>query len=654
MANTVTPSPAKLRTVKRKPVPLFEPEIDELGPRDSVTRTDSLGSDTPAASSSGVFSSTTTPQFDLEKTFPAILAPIKYLHNVAETQDLDSLRALALVFSQCLSTILYSMSRLPKDIRDASTYKLSECGVQFSRQLFLSHVNKLDLDGFEPANRREFIWQSLQLLDMTMSTLKGFMQAAERELQQTKPLPEPPVEFEEEEEAEAYCDETSGAGEESGPFSERASTDKTCVAEVDELGSIAKHSIKSRKRRLASLLRPFSTSLCRKSKHIRISTTPTDTSSAWEKPTTPAGHACPTTDIRNSIAIFPELFDGKLDNAITHPEDSTELFVDRNGVLQLASMKGLVRYLTSTASDDDLELADVFFLCFRYFSTPALVLDAFIERYRETLPDCLLPDQARIESLHIKMRIARLLHKWVDLHWRHSDDHAVFATLTQFAFSDLSQDLPREVSSKIINTLHDAACAKEHNGRRLEKTVESVQHSSPVEELSSIWEPRDKKAMMKGEFTKIKLSHFASPQGLELLTHQLTLILWEKFRDFKPEDAARFWVEEASGRTTDGIPNDAGLKVTTYASFEKALHLWALDVIVSAPSMESRIEKVKFFLEWAQVRFRYAAMISANACVRLQECHKIRNYAGSWALFSACDRQSLVGSSLVCTMAARL
>jgi len=590
--------------VKRKPVPVFIPEIDEIEPRDSASSPPDDNSD---ACSSGAFRPAAA-QFDLEKTFPAILAPITLLHKVAETQDLDSLRALARVFSHCLSTILHSMTQLPRDVRCASAFQLSECGVQFSKQLFLSHVNQLDAEGFKPPNRREFIWQSLQLLDMTMSTLKGFMQAAERELQQTKPLPDPPLEFDEEVE---YDDKNNGAGEEAHLSSENASTDKSSVADVDELGSIAKPSTKSHKRGLASLIIPFFDK--RSTTHSKSSSPPKGTSAVCEKIIRPGSPVCPTTDIRNSIALFPELFDGKLENSISHPEDSTELFVDKNGILQLASMKGLVRYLTSTASDNDLELADVFFLCFRYFATPALVLEAFIERYNEKLPDSLSPEQVRIESLHIKMRVARLLHKWVDLHWRHSDDHAVFSTLTQFAFTDLSQDLPREVSSKIINTLHHAACSRVHNGRRLEITVESVRHSSSMEEFSSVWEPRDKKAMMKGEFAKIKLSQFASPQGLELLTHQLTLILWEKYRDFQPEDAARFWVEEASGKTTDGVSNDAGQKVTTYASFEKALHLWALDVIVSAPSMECRIEKIRFFLDWAQVCFVMPAVVSAHA-----------------------------------------
>jgi hypothetical protein len=107
--------------------------------------------------------------------------------------------------------------------------------------------------------------------------------------------------------------------------------------------------------------------------------------------------------------------------------------------------------------------------------------------------------------------------------------------------------------------------------------------------------------MVMGDFTNIKLSDFASPQGMALLTHQLTALFWEKYQDFQPEDAARFWVEEATGKSTYGASNDAGEKVTTYASFEKALHLWALDVIVSVESMEDRIHKVQFVLEWARV-----------------------------------------------------
>jgi hypothetical protein len=581
----------------------------------------STGSDNSAVSSTCILS-LNAPQFDIERTFPAILNPIRLFREAADAQDISSIRSLHITILHGLTTVMRSLSRLPKDVRDASSYRSAESGVRHYKLLFMSNVQLLDDKESEPVCRGRYIQQTLQSLDAVMSSLKRLMQVAEREMRQLKPLPDTPEECEEDAEpetaegktdqpneacrtetAEANTDHPSGAyrtsllSGDTHQSSEGSSTERTCVEEApDELGALIEpQAFRRSKRGLTAILKPLSVCLRRKISQPFLKA---DDAAPVEKR---AGHARATANIRNSIALFSELFDDKLENFLPHPDDSTELFLDRNGVLQLASLKGLVRYLTSAASDDDLELSDVFFLCFRYFSTPALVLEALIERYKEDLRNCLSSDQAPIQSMHVKMRVARLLNQWVDLHWRHSEDQEVFATLLKFAFSDLSRDLPRKVSSKLIDTLHNAACSKEHKGRRIEKTVQLIQGSSPSEELSSLWEPRGKKAMVKGEIANIKLANFASPQGMELLTHQLTALLWEKYQDFQPEDAARFWVEEATGKSTCGVSTDAGTKVTTYASFEKALHLWALDIIVSTYSMEDRIQKVQFVLEWAQV-----------------------------------------------------
>ncbi|KAG1872516.1 ras guanine nucleotide exchange factor domain-containing protein [Suillus subalutaceus] len=627
MANTVTPSPSKARTIKRKATLQFElePEVIVLGPGESPTqKSDNATSNNPAVSSFCI-SSLNAPQFDIEKTFPMILDPARRLREAADAQDISSIRTLSLNFLHNFTTVLRSMTQLPQVVLNASGYRNAESGVRHYRLLFMSHVNLLDDKNFEPVCRRQFSCEILESLDAAMSSLKRLMKVAEREMQCEEEVEAEETDAEEvkAEEAQADSDHFNGArrnsllSEDTHQSSEGTSTDRTCVEEMDDLGSLVQPlAIKRTKRGLAAILAPLSFNLRRTISQPFLKA---DKVTPVEKLTTRASHVRATANIRNSIALFPELFDGKLENSFPHPDDRMEFF-------SWPQLKGLVRYLTSAVSDDDLELSDVFFLCFRYFSTPTLVLEAFVERYKENLLSCLSPDKAPIQSMHVKMRVARLLNQWVDLHWRHSEDQEVFAPLLQFAFSDLSRDLPRNVSSTLIDTLHNVACAEEYNGRRLEKTVQLIQGSSPSEELHSLWEPRDKKAMVKGEFTKIKLSNFDSPQGMELLAHQLTLLLWEKFRDFQPEDAARFWVEEATGKSTYGFSNDAGTKVTTYASFEKALHLWALDVIVSAQSMEDRIGKIQFILEWAR------------------ECHIIRNYAGSWALFSACDRQSLVGS----------
>jgi hypothetical protein len=603
MTNTVTQSPTKPLAIKRKAAPRFESE-----PEDTVDN--STSSDNPAVSSTCILS-LNAPQFDIEKTFPAILDSIRLFREAADAQDISSMRSLHRTVLHALTTVIRSISRLPKDVRDASSYRNAECGVRQYKLFFLSHVQLLDDKELESVRRRQYIRQTLESLDAVMSSLKKLMQVAEREMRQLKPLPDIPEECEEDAEPETAEGNTDQPKEacrasllsgDTQQSIEGSSTDGACVEEApDELGALVEpQAIRRSKLGLTAIniLKPLSLSLRRKISQPFLKA---DSAAPVDKLTTRAGHARDTANIRNSIALFSELFDGKLENSLPHPDDSTELFFDKNGVLQLASLKGLVRYLTSAVSDDDLELSDVFFLCFRYFSTPALVLEAFIERYKEDLPNSLSPDQAPVQSMHVKMRVASLLNQWVDLHWRHSEDQEVFTPLLQFAFSNLSLELPHKVSSKLIKTLYNAACLKEHKGRRIEKTVQLIQGSSPAEELRSLLEPRDKKAMVKGEFADIGLSKFASPQGMELLAHQLTALLWKKYQDFQPEDAARFWVEEATEKSTCGVSTDAGTKVTTYASFEKALHLWALDFILSAQSMEDRIQKVQFVLEWAHV-----------------------------------------------------
>jgi hypothetical protein len=598
MTNTLPLSPTKPLAIRKKAAPRLVPEPE-------VTEDNSTGSKNLPVSYTTMLS-LNTPHFDIERTLPAFLDPIRLFREAADAQDFSSIRSLYRDVVNNLTTVMRSMSRLPNDVRNASSYKSAENGVRLDRILFMSHVELLDDKDFEPDCRRQYIQETLQSLDAFISGLKGLMQVGEREMRQLKPLSDRSEECEEDAEpeaAEGNTDQPNEGGrtsllsEDTHQSDEGSSTERTCVEEAsDKLGALVEpQAIKRSKRGLTSVIKPLSVSLRRKISQPFLKA---DNAAPVEKLT---GHARATENIRKSIALFSEIFDGMLENSLPHPDDSTELFFDRNGVLQLASLKGLIRYLTSTASDDDLELPDVFFLCFRYFSTPSLVLEAFIERYREDMPDSLSPKQASLQSMHVKSRVARLLNQWVDLHWRHSEDQEVFTPLLQFVFSHLSLHIPRKVSSRLIETLYTAACSEEHKGRRIEKTVQLIQDSSPVEEFFSSWEPRVKKAMVKGEFANINLSNFASPRGIELLTHQLTALLWEKYQEFQPEDAARFWVEEATGMSAYGDSTDAGTKVTTYASFEKALHIWALDVIVSAQSMEERIQKVHFFLEWAQV-----------------------------------------------------
>ncbi|KAF9221009.1 ras GEF [Gyrodon lividus] len=592
-------------------------------------KTDSIDSDEPAPPTSGIFGvyDAVIPQFDLEKTFPAILAPISLLRKLPETKDLDALRALAPIFSHCLDAILYSMTHLPDHIRSSPKYHLSMSGVNFSREMFMGHINQVSMDG-PLSSPQEFIQVAMQFLDMTMSNLKGFLQVAVYEVAQLKPLPEPPVQHEHL--SLSSTEESGGSEDPCASSAEDHQSDIKVSHEATETEDSMGCRLKPQKSKLSAFLKPLSLRGRAKKKRaahsdfVAVDSTASSTlvNSDFQRSDRGCGYVHVSSNIRNSLAKFPVCIEGPDPGNLPHPEDATELWKDCNGLIQLASLKALVRYITTQASDSDLEIVDVFFLCFRFFSNPKETFDTFVERYDEN-PSGLSPSQARSQTLRVKMRIARLLYLWVDLHWRAEEDAEIFTPLTQFAFSRLSQDIPREASSKLISALHDRACAGDKSrGLRVQRTIAAAEAKSRPELLCSTWEPHEKKFMLKGDFSKVKLRHFNCPGGHAMLALQLTLLLWEKYCAFEPEDAVRYLMAR---KGDDSAPtSEVAHKVAAFMSYERAVHRFVMDAIGSAESLEMRTELTEFFLDWAF------------------KCHELRNYSGSCLIALACDRPTVL------------
>ncbi|KIJ64500.1 hypothetical protein HYDPIDRAFT_167810 [Hydnomerulius pinastri MD-312] len=606
----MTSDPTKPRSLARtRRAPSARP-LDSV-PRSEIApgaKTESIDSDEPAPSSSGIFDNydAAVPQFNLEKTFPAILAPISLLRKVAHTQDLDALRALAPIFLHCLDAILHSMTHLPERVRSSPKYQLALSGVNFSTEMFMGHVNQVSEDG-PWSSQQEATQVAMQFLDMTMSSLKGYLQVAAYEVAQLKPLPKPPAQDEPDE-------NTDDPEESDDPPSSSADDGPTVGHQSESVDSQLKQ-----KTKLSALFKPLSLrgrgkkKRGAKSDSTAVESTGSSTllNSDSDRSDLGCGYVHVSTNIRNSLAKFPVSIGGSVIENIAHPEDATELWKDRNGLVELASLKALVRYLTTKGSDGDLTIVDVFFLCFRFFSNPMETFNTLVARYDENPTPHLSTPQARAESLHIRMRIARLLYLWVDLHWRQEEDAEVFAPLTQFAFSRLSQDIPRDTSSKLINALHDHACRGDiSRGRRVQRAIARAEAHSRPEMLCSTWEPREKKAMLKGDFSKVKIQHFNCPGGHAMLALQLTLLLWEKYCAFEPEDAVHYLMVRKGDDTTPS--SEVAQKVATFMSYEKALHRFVMDTIGSAESVEVRAELMEFFLDWASVRL-YFRLISGNA-----------------------------------------
>lgn len=561
------------------------------------SKSETIDSDEPAPRTSGIFDfGPAAPQFDLEKTFPAILAPFSLLRRIPESQDIDALRALAPVFSHCLDAILHSMAHLPEHVPTSPKYHLALSGVNFSKDMFLGHVSHIPLH-YHSSSRREAIHVAMQFLDMAMSSLKGFLNAAAHEVAQLKPLPQIPVEgnlaqVAEESEGSASLSHSSVESHHLG-----SKADTFTSNSADALDKLPKYKV-------SALLKPLPLRCRVKKKPSRLylascNSAASSTLLNSDSDDLGCGYVHISIDIRNSLAQFPVSIDPTF-GKVPHPGDATELWKDRNGLAQLASLKALVRYMTSPDADSDVEIVDVFFLCFRFFSNPKETFHALATRYDENIPSQ-SPSMARSHSMQVKMRTARLLYLWVHLHWR-AEDAEVLTPLTQFAFSRLAQDIPREASSKLVSSLHQRACAGEKSrGLRMEKTIAHAEANYRQELLSSTWEPREKKSMMRHDFSRVKLEHFHTPDGHAMLALQMTLLLWEKYRAFEPEDAVRYLMT----RNADDNPptSEVARKVANFMAYERAVHRFVMNSIGSAKSVQRRTKLTEFFLELATVRF---------------------------------------------------
>ncbi|KAG8214547.1 ras guanine nucleotide exchange factor domain-containing protein [Butyriboletus roseoflavus] len=599
------------------------PQLAQPAPN---AKTESIQSDEPAPRTSVILDigAVVVPQFDLEKTFPAILAPFSLLRRIPESQDIDALRALTPVFSHCLDAILHSLTHLPERVPTSPKYHLALSGVNFSKDMFLGHVGHIPLHD-QPSSHREAIHVAMHFLDMAMSSLKGFLKAAAYEVAQSKPLPQIPVEgnlFHVAEESEASTS-LSHSSLESHRLGSKADTFTSNSTDPTD---------RSAKSSFSALLKPLSLRYRRKKKPSRpyLAGCGSATSSTLvnsDSDDLGCGYVHISIDIRNSLAQFPISIDPTVGKT-SHPEDVTELWKDRNGLAQLASLKALVRYMTSPDADSDVEIVDVFFLCFRFFSNPKETFHALAARYDENLGRQ-SPSMARSQSMQVKIRIARLLYLWVDLHWR-AEDAEVLTSLIQFAHSRLARDIPREAFSLLFSSLHQRARAGEKSrGHRMQKTITRAEAKYRQELLSSTWEPREKKAMMRHNFSRVKLEHFHSRGGHVMLALQMTLLLWEKYSAFEPEDAVRYLMT----RNGDDNPptSEVARKVANFMAYERAVHRFVMNSIGTAESVQRRIKLTEFFVELAT------------------KCHELRNYSASCLIALACDRPTVLPFIAVCS-----
>jgi len=157
-------------------------------------------------------------------------------------------------------------------------------------------------------------------------------------------------------------------------------------------------------------------------------------------------------------AARPSSTDGRL-WLLGHDYDPTELALGSDGGLIGASLPALVEKLTPhDTSIVDPALLDMFFLCFRLFTTPAALVGVLAARFEMDGPAgaTVQPQEytqwMANKAAPVRIRIFGFLKLWLEAHWRADVDADALPLLETFAQGPLREALP-SVAPRLLHAI---------------------------------------------------------------------------------------------------------------------------------------------------------------------------------------------------------
>jgi RasGEF N-terminal motif/RasGEF domain len=577
--------------------------------------------------------------FNLDDAFPAPLKPMTLKRLLSESQTPSDVDAVTAAFAQCMDALMEDMERLPLSVRLNNHFELARNGVLFTKDLFVHQTSQISTD-LSDADLKEKIEFASDLLEMNVASLKSLLEIAKHAMIQEKPLPNLPGDSEPDTSLELDIEESPR--EFSSSSMEDCTDGSLATAEISDREPIMstadeqdndppatpssrKNSIFTRLLSRASKVQVPSLNLNAQSflTFLDIDFN-TNSASPVDPPQSPqsdsetlvceraspidqtipklrlrAGNARGYT-IRDSLFVFPDPAAPECDVQMPRPDnDAFDIQVNNDGVVIKASLTALIVMLTSKECVTDYEFMDMFFLCFRYFSSPMEVYNKLVARYNEPPGDNLSEAQMRVwerEAISIKLRVAKALHTWVDLHWRQGLDHEVHEHLLEFAFKRIAPELPICLSTQITEVLtRCAADLESYRGRRVERRIMIAKLALGMNIPPPTFIHPLRADMCEGDFWDVDVLDFNTAEGRKELARQLTLKVSEMYCLIDPEEAVAFWRGQWQG------DDKVGEQISAMISFEKALFAWVIHTILTPSTPKDRAIVYIFWLEIASV-----------------------------------------------------
>ncbi|CED84084.1 Ras1 guanine nucleotide exchange factor [Phaffia rhodozyma] len=258
-----------------------------------------------------------------------------------------------------------------------------------------------------------------------------------------------------------------------------------------------------------------------------------------------------------------------------------------------ATLPDLVDKLISNSSTVGSELAQVFFLTFRMFTTPQELVSLLLHRFDMKRPslDSLESEENQQSSqtqnvVLIRLRILLFLKAWLDTHWRNEVDHVVLPNLHAFARGVFNPALSSH-ALQVMASVEFRSSSPEYKGQRLASTSTQQPSSidSPPEDLvppPPLLVSRSLFHYLKSNNPTIQVTDF---DPLEL-ARQLTLMEFGLFKQVRMKDLLEF------GKNTSPA-------LVAMSTFHTQVTGYISEAILNEADAKKRATVVKYFIKLA-------------------------------------------------------
>lgn len=308
--------------------------------------------------------------------------------------------------------------------------------------------------------------------------------------------------------------------------------------------------------------------------------------------------------------------DGKNDDGdlrfwvVSHDYDPREVAFNSDGALVGGTLRVLIEKLTPVDGLPDRNFAEAFWYTFRLFSTPADVLDTFIQRFNIAAPPVVaglgeeaLAMWAENKQKPVRYRVIICIKTWLDHHWRPGTDEAIIETFQTFLNSEVMKAVPlasraQDSLRKRVAAMHAAeaegaaksgSTLSHQSGRSIDRgRTSSGVILSPTPNSATIKTPIISKALMtqlsKNPQPNILITDFDTLE----LARQLTIMESKLFAAVAPEDLLQ------TGKKS--VP-----ELKALSTLSNQITGWVTDVILHELDTKHRGALLKFYIKLADV-----------------------------------------------------